>query len=338
MSNIQQIIQSARNHAENKAGKSLLTAEKLKEKAEKTLGAVKDVVEGSVGTIALGEGVRKGAETLKRTGKGIKSLAKVSVKLNKRLGVGTRQPKQTPPEDTNDVGETPESGPSSSVLEGGDEGTEMTSDVSRLGYHSGAVPEQDEALRPRSLLRRARDLAKQREGMVQEEGEFGEKTTVNPLSQEFAKARAERGALRESGQLSPEEAAMGDNEAAGRTVLSDGADLGAAAGDEGLEVAEITGETAGSAALDAVGGALEAAGDTEIATGVLAPVGVITDLLGGVGLVGGVIAGGVGIGTSIASHLGDAQDELNKAQHSVVSLAGRVGSQVSNHADLMRMR
>tara|TARA_R110000744_G_scaffold224715_1_gene343210 strand:- start:626 stop:2113 length:1488 start_codon:yes stop_codon:yes gene_type:complete len=102
--------------------------------------------------------------------------------------------------------------------------------------------------------------------------------------------------------------------------------------------AELEGETGISAGLDTVGGALETVGTLEDATGILAPLGVLTNIAGAVGLVGGLITGGTGFYKELTSGFNHAQDEVKNAQTKPVNIAGGYIVQSSNHSNLQNLR
>ena len=324
---INAVIESAKSQARLKAGETFSQAQEKFNKGKELLDATKEVIEGSVGGIALGEGMRKGTENIKKIGAGARRLARASVKLNKRLGIGTKQ--GTLREDGGKPAEAVDEG-EDLAPEPEDLGTEMTSGNWYSGEGASAVKEatvmgEDQA---RSLSRVARDVGTR--GDIRELVEGGREYTnpLNTLGVEDRGAKTGYEAIRDNERGS----------AGGDSVADEGADVGAEAGAEVGETAEITGETGLSAGLETFGVGAEALGDTEIASVVGIPLGIATDVLGGAGLIAGIITGGVGIGKEINAHMGHAQDSLNASQNNIQSLAGRVASRVSNHADLSRMR
>lgn len=112
---------------------------------------------------------------------------------------------------------------------------------------------------------------------------------------------------------------------------------GEAGGFEGI-LGEATGESATTGALESLGGGLEALGTLEDATGILAPLGVATNIIGAVGLVGGLATGGVGFYHELTSGLNNAQDEVHNAETKGIGVAGNFIIPTSNHSNLQNLR
>ena len=114
---------------------------------------------------------------------------------------------------------------------------------------------------------------------------------------------------------------------------------GGTLGAEGaLEAGELAGETGITASLEATGGALEGLGTLEDATGILAPLGILTNIAGGIAMVGGLVGGGVGFIQELRSGFNHAQDEMKHAQNLQANVAGRYVMPTSNHANLQNLR
>ena len=126
-----------------------------------------------------------------------------------------------------------------------------------------------------------------------------------------------------------------------QSLTEDATDVaGDVAGDVAEDVAEDAGENVVSTALESAGGALEGLGSIEDATGILAPLGVFTQLAGAVSLVGGLVGGGVSFVKDLENtfKFNHAQDEVKNAQNAPVNVAGKFVLPTSNHANLQNLR
>ena len=362
------LVQSAQTQSRLKAGETFSKAQEKFDKGKELLDATREVIEGSVGGIALGEGIRKGGENLKKLGGGARRLARASVKLNKRLGIGTRkgtlrEDGGAPAEEVGegeDLGEAVEQAPIEQAVappiakndllfgEGGlfddddlddAQAVAPAEDLGMLGdplKEGEGVANFIERMNKVAVNRRARVVQNLANAEAPAEPVEDPNLPNDPMGFDRPPVVGRGGGIQEAGA----DEGAGDIEM-GNMGADAGADAGVDAGvDAGAvgETAEITGETGLTAGLETFGAGAEALGDTEIASVVGIPLGIATDVLGGAGLLAGIITGGVGLVKEGQAHLGHAQDQLNASIGGMTSLAGRVGTQVSNHADLSRMR
>jgi len=371
---IADIQTSLRRKRLEKAEDDLAKATEAQKQDEDIMTLARGFTEGGLGSLGLAEGVRKAGETATKTGKLLKSTAQLGRNIVKGVkgAKGTAQDLidtakttasslQDTAQDTaqsvaNILPKAPlppasaSSAVSQSVTDISSSGGNAISDAVDPDVSSPFLPEATQSAimkakfkdLPTSQLKRiVRNPEGDREtGMldteVQDELNFRRPTFSRPRATATDTPSAEAESLDTS--ISRARATATDTPSAEASSLVDeGVDV---VGDVAGDVAEETGENVVSSALTSAGGFLEGLGSIEDATGILAPLGVATQLGGAVAMVGGLVGGGIGFVKDLENtfKFNNAQDEVKNAQNAPVNVAGRFVLPTSNHANLQALR
>jgi len=347
-----------------KAEDNLQDAQEQQKQDEDIMTLARGFTEGGLGSLGLAEGVRKAGESATKAGKLVKTIAG-----GIRKGVGAIRTARNTAEEAVDtakdlassarsavssVAETAQNTASSvseSVSDIATSGGNAIRDavnpdvVSTLAKGSIRIPQETQ-----DAINQANkeDISTNRLNRIVNNKAGDEKGMYNTEAQDELNRRARTGdegpeetAPETTAETTAESTAETTAEGAGEgTAEAVGEGAGEIAGDVAEDVAEGVGENVVSTALDSVGGALEGIGAIEDSTGILAPLGVFTQIAGAVSLVGGLAGGAVGFVKDLenAFHLNHSQDEVKNSQNAPVNVAGRFVLPTSNHANLQNLR